>query len=550
MRSRSLSLALAGLLIVGSLVSMLHVSSLSSPVWDEVNFWGIGYYLLHTGRFDIPGALYHPPLGFYLSSLPILGAELPHEMFGPGAETYPAHTDRGNDLIGALGFETFLASRVPFILVYCATGVLVLAWSRRHHGDAGGLFSLLLYLACPTCMANGFLMTEDGLLAFLVFSTLFCLVRLLDAPGPAWLAAFLAALALAPAAKLSGLLVAPLCALYVLGHALCGRVHRIWDPRAGQRAATRAAFLAWWVAVGVVSAAITYAALVLVYQGDWRLAVHRKSLAMIRAFVHRGHPMFLDGEVSLSGFRRYYVTALLDKTPPSTLLAWVVAPLLPLRVAGPRRAAPYVLAAIIVVYFSLSGYTLGLRYALAALPLLHVAAGRIAAGLGDARAGRGARAALCVALAAWSCVEVGRAYPYPRAYTSWAFVHRPPFTVLSDTDLDWGEGLVALGTYVREKKTGPIALSYHGAARPELFGIPLSWEDNPNTGEESGARPSSGLLFVSATNLSGLYFEHDKYAWLRPFPPRDCIGGTIYLYDLDAIPEHSRWLPGRRWAPG
>lgn len=47
-------------------------------------------------------------------------------------------------------------------------------------------------------------------------------------------------------------------------------------------------------------------------------------------------------------------------------------------------------------------------------------------------------------------------------------------------------------------------------------------------------------LFVSATNLAGVY-NLDRYAWLKPFAPLDVVGGTIWVFDLDAIPDDRKW---------
>ena len=122
-------------------------------------------------------------------------------------------------------------------------------------------------------------------------------------------------------------------------------------------------------------------------------------------------------------------------------------------------------------------------------------------------------------------------------------VRSPGYTVLADSDLDWGEGLVALHDYMAQRGLGPIALSYHGSASPALFGIRCSWfEDISFEPPVVGVRPERGLLFVSATNLTGVYRGgDDPYRWLRAQKPIDVVGGTIYVYDLDAIPPEERW---------
>src|SRR5438045_154006 len=41
-----------------------------SATWDETHYYGLGKYLLQTGRWDVPGSILHPPLSYYLHSIP------------------------------------------------------------------------------------------------------------------------------------------------------------------------------------------------------------------------------------------------------------------------------------------------------------------------------------------------------------------------------------------------------------------------------------------------------------------------------------------------
>ena len=56
-----------------------------------------------------------------------------------------------------------------------------------------------------------------------------------------------------------------------------------------------------------------------------------------------------------------------------------------------------------------------------------------------------------------------------------------------------------------------------------------------------GVRPTGGLLFVSATNLSAVYMHGNPFGWLRDRPLVAVVGCTIYVYDLDSIPPAERW---------
>ena len=538
-RARLASVLVAAALVALGLVSMRHVSRQSSPVWDEMHFWGLGSYLWRTGRFDVPGVAIHPPLSYYLNSLPLVGARVPREAFvsqTPGANPATlllADVERGNMLLASLGWRAFLGSRLVFVLVYCLLGVLVFLWSRHLWGDPGGLFSLGLFLLCPNLMAHGYLVATDLLVATLLFAACWALWRTLERPSLGWLGLFLACFALAPTAKLTGLMVGPLAAVMVAGWALTHAAPEIVLPRTGRQATTQGRFLLYWGAVGVLAVGALYLALVLVYQGDFRLRMFRLNIELITRYVARGQAIFLDGRVSRHGFPSYYLLALGYKTSLAVLGAIALAAVV--KVSTSRRGwlALVGLAAFVLGAASLSRYTLGLRYVLVVFPLLYVAAGRLAVGLFERDRPEWARRALCACVILACVAEQAVVYPYPRAYVSRALVRRPAYEALADTDLDWGEGLIALRRWVDARRLGAVALSYHGSASPRLFGIRTSFYENPSLGVLPGPRPRHGLFFVSSTNLSGVYLPDDPYAWLRRQTPLAVVGGTIYVYDLD-----------------
>ncbi len=529
---------LAVLLLAVAGASMAYVARRSSPTWDETHLWGIGYYFWKTGRFDIPGVLVHPPLSHYLNSLSLLGHTIPLDTFGAGrGYRFVLHVARGNALLQRMGLDAFVAARTPFILAYCLAGAAVFAWARRWWGGVAGLFSLALYLLCPTLMAHGYLITTDGLLGAVLFLALTALVRSLERPTAASVALFVVSAAVAPAVKLTGLLVGPLAALCVVGRGLIPGPLVVWAPGHGRRWTTGAGFLAYWTGTGALTAVATYAVLVFACQGEWSLATDREAIQHISVYVARGHPMYLDGRMTTHGFREFYLKALIYKTPPTILAVWALALLVPAASSRTRALVPIALAAAVIGYFSLSGYTLGLRFVLVALPLLHVAAGRFVAPGRWARARRTVAAGILVL----ALTDIGVFYPYPRAYVNRAVVRGPGWMVLADADLDWGEGLIALREWVGRRGLGPIALSYHGSVAPAVLGVETSWYENPLKVKPT-THPEHGLLFISATNLAGVYFtDPRRYRWLWAQPPVDVVGGTIWVYDLDTIPAERKW---------
>ncbi|MCK5800694.1 MAG: glycosyltransferase family 39 protein [Deltaproteobacteria bacterium] len=533
---------LAMLLVGAGMLSASYVSRQSSPVWDETHFFGIGNYLLETGRFDIPGIGIHPPVAHYLGSIALLGERIPLSEFGalgkkdPRTRLARAHVKRGNALLRRVGFERFLQARWPFIVLYGVAGLLVFFWSRRAFGDFAGLYSLALYLASPTLLANGFLLTNDFTLAFFLLLAFFCLMEALERPGPWAMVGFVFAAAITPGVKLTGLLLAPLSVLAVLIHVLRTKEPWVYLPRRGRLRVSQSTFLGYWGVVAFLTLVVAYFTLVLLYQGDWSLSTYRTNAELVAMIYERGHTTFLDGERTFAGFGGYYLLALWYKTPLALLAAWILALVLPRRWVGSRRAIPLVVALVWVVTLSILRYNLGLRYILIAYPLLSVLAGRTLAGpsSSERKWPRRSLRVIAVVLVVLALAELAWVFPYPRSYVNPVTARGPGYEHLADMDLDWGGGLVALRRYIAKEHVRDFAFSYHGSVEPAIFGIHPSWYENPSRMVFSrGTLPSKGLLFVSSTNLSGVYGGAGPY--LRGRRPVTVVGGTIYVFRIEGL---------------
>ena len=60
--------------------------STKSATWDETNYFGMGDYLLSHQQWDVPSAPIHPPLAYYLDSLPLLWEDLDRRVWNYSAE--------------------------------------------------------------------------------------------------------------------------------------------------------------------------------------------------------------------------------------------------------------------------------------------------------------------------------------------------------------------------------------------------------------------------------------------------------------------------------
>jgi hypothetical protein len=305
----------------------------------------------------------------------------------------------------------------------------------------------------------------------------------------------------------------------------------------------------WQRAVGAAVAVATFAAyvsLVAMYDGDLTLTLLRFNFWRTVLHATGGHeaPAFLLGQVSAGGWWYYFPVAFLFKVPVAFQVSVVVAGGVLARSlwACERRTAwlatsrgrSAVIGVLVFGAFLLrSDLNAGFRYALPVLPLLAIA---VAVGLGRVwLRGRVARFGILVLLVAQAASALS-SYPHFLAYSSvWAGGRDDAWRVLSDSNVDWGQGLLELRTFMHDEGVESVRLSYFGSARPEAYGIEyvalpsffrLAQERTP------GADASPRFTVISATNLQGLYLQgRDPFAAYRGRTPYRVLGHALFVYD-------------------
>jgi hypothetical protein len=94
---------------------------------------------------------------------------------------------------------------------------------------------------------------------------------------------------------------------------------------------------------------------------------------------------------------------------------------------------------------------------------------------------------------------------------------------LTDSNLDWGQGLIAVRDYELKHPGQSIKLAYFGSVNPALYGVratPLA----PN-------EPVTGKVIVGASALSGQVLpDPNSYRWLLSYPPKEMIDRTMFVY--------------------
>ena len=117
--------------------------------------------------------------------------------------------------------------------------------------------------------------------------------------------------------------------------------------------------------------------------------------------------------------------------------------------------------------------------------------------------------------------------------------------LLSDSNLDWGQGLPALRRWMAARGVEKVNLCYFGTADPAAYGIsfvPLAGSyrfDVPGAGAVGYAPQGPelpGYVAIGATNLQGVYFGptlRKSYEFLRRKTPVAILAGSLYVYWVD-----------------
>ena len=516
-----LAVITAGFLVLGAAEAWSD-----SPTFDEPVYVSSGVaVLLHH---DVTLNEEHPPLTKVLAVLPVL---LTHPVV-PGNGTWSGNDEYSYGArfltaqlaAGKLRRVTFASRLVPLAETAGVTFVLY-AIGLELSGAVAGMLAGLLWLASPFVLGIGHLDGTDVPFALGAALSAWALLRWLrwrDTRRLAWLGLALAA---AAETQVTGLLVVASGLAVVVG-----AQWRSGIVRALAQAALAALIV--WAAVWVV-----YLALDPAMVRQLPLIVPRPYLDGIRYLsVHdgSGSAAYIAG-VAYTGGRWWY-------WPLSLVIKWPEAGLL-LLIAGtfgclwlPRDLRRRAGVAVGVPAVLLTGFTLtmpkdvGLRYLLPVLALWAAAAGSGLAAAGsrvlEARVGRLAWVVTSVLLVA-ALVSTAVSFPDTIAWTAWPF--RPNYTMVTDSNVDWGQDLYVLRSWSASRDPWVAYFGPRGISTADIPGA------RPLLG--TAPRQVTGWAAVSVTALNSA--NRSALSWLRGWCPVAVLAGSILIYHFSRSPSAS-----------
>jgi hypothetical protein len=112
------------------------------------------------------------------------------------------------------------------------------------------------------------------------------------------------------------------------------------------------------------------------------------------------------------------------------------------------------------------------------------------------------------------------------------------YNYLVDSNLDWGQNLWDLRSWMESNGHDHVYYAHYSPARPQAYGINADFlPPDPRAVTFTPWRPQPGLYAVGATVLQGPYApDLNTYAWFRSREPTARLGHALFVYDVRPQP--------------
>lgn len=536
---------LAALLVAVFLLQGLFLIKAMSATADEVPFHIVnGYAYLKTHDYRMSPA--NPALIRQWVALPLLWIrpklDLSKKSWAEADSVSFAYDFfyRDNRAINELLLNS---ARFMNLLLGLTLGLIIFLWSRRLYGDWGGLLSLAFYVFCPNFLAHSSIAhTDIGVSLFSVMAAFF-LWRTLEYSKWADLWALSLSLGLACAAKYNALVFVPLFLLILLFK----KGALFFLKSAGLFAVV--SFFVIWASYGfefkpilggpvprvqeklrdVVgisqrffpgNASAERASQKAALELPIPMPTYLLGLAAITKAHGQPYRHFAFGEWTTDTRWYYYLFSFFIKMSlPFLCLLFLRAVFFKKAASASRHESAVILLPALAVFFMTCFDTaqVGVRYLFPVIPLFFVWIG------GLTKLGQTSLIWRWV-LGSFFALNLLTTLPFFPNYLSYfnpvAAWMGGGYRYVRGSDVDWGQGLKALKSYMDDHKISEVTLQYFGPADTSFYDIkhlPLS--------EEESKVPAKTIYAISI-----FYLEHAE--WSGRFKPIAVVGGSIFIYDF------------------
>jgi len=530
---------------------------------------GVSYRLLKTGDYITRFMIEHPLGTWYFIGLPILFIDENYQ----GDVLAESCSDAGLDIIYSSANPKFsmMLIKLPIILLFVLMGFFIFRWAKEIYGVESGLLSLFLFSFSPTMIGHVRLLTTDAVFTVFAFLTIYYFWKFMKITNIKNFILWTSFSSLAFIAKVSSIVILPSLFFLVLlivyrnklkvkGFLYVKGFKKKWK---NDTLNLSLYFLFWFLIILVVIPAsylfksLSMSEILLEPQKvsypeglkeltegyidpstvDYVLEEVRTPwntyifTMVVSGFLRGryGQDAFLAGKYSFQGWWYYFIVVFLIKTTLPIII------LLFLRffqfVYNKKRFDDYFLLIplfFFFVTFLFSNINVGIRHILHIYPLIFVFVG----GVMLLSKNKYFKMVLLLLLI-WHLVSSLLIFPFHVAYFNEIVGPGNGYKYLVDGNLDWGQDLGRLGTYLEENDISHVNLAYFGKVDPSYYGINYTLLPPFDNMQDQKCTKVRGNIAISATHLSGVYLEnHSCYDWLRQYEPVKKIGYSIFVYNV------------------
>ena len=561
-----------------------------SVIVDEVPHIGAGYSYLKKQDMRINPE--HPPLVKDLAAIPLLFQDINQDAFkDPSwAEALNGQWVFGRNVIFGQGNDSQKITRsakMPMLVFFVLSAILVFQWSRKLYGDKAGLMALFLFSFSTTIMAHSRFVTTDVAAMFGIVSATYFYVKWLEEHSNKnlWIAGLVLGVALIT--KFSTFLLLPFFFIlaFIYGILSTNRFHTTCYLLLVTMVIIIIAFvfIVWPVyyfhTIGypterqlsdTVENLSTYGnrnfADIVIWMADKpvlrALGQYGLGLLMVVQRSVGGNTTFFLGETSKYGWWYYFPVVYFIK---ETLAWWglvimavitfvitkTLRPRIGLKDFLKSNFTQFAMFLWLVVYWYTSmdsTLNIGVRHLLPVYPFtIILVSGQISQIAGiikrETQTLIFTSNLLIMILFTWYFVENIRVYPYYLTYFNQA-VGGPlnGYKYVVDSNLDWGQDLKRLSDWIEKNNIKKIEVDYFGWADQSYYlGDKVVWLSSEKYGgyDDFIARnKTDGWIAVSASFLQGSEgpkeegFKQPNYLWLHELKPVTVIGNSILIYNI------------------
>lgn len=288
-------------------------------------------------------------------------------------------------------------------------------------------------------------------------------------------------------------------------------------------------------------------------------------LKMVFQRVAGGNTTYFFGETTNQSWWYYYPLSFLIKTPLATLgllffsLAYLAYDFYrkfrreKIRYTNKRwsiyygkltntawKFFPEIIIVSVMITFMAAGITsnlnIGLRHVLPMYPFMFILIAKYFVGFVrrhkyDSRGLALSRKGLFVAVAGYLLFTNLFNYPYYLAYFNEAIGRDNGYKYTVDSNIDWGQDLKRLATYVKDNDIKKIKVDYFGGSVPSYYLGDRFQQWRSSDGETTGWLAVSATYYQNSKYYADNFGEKD-YRWLEKYEPVTIIGGSILVYNI------------------